>query len=60
MRKRNIIYFKRRLKEKIELNNKGLISDKELKGFIDGWNGYSKFANTYNFSKKLEKVVTIK
>ncbi len=47
------------LKEKIELNNEGLISDKKLKGFIDGWNGYSNFANTHNFNKKLEKVVTI-
>ena len=52
LRKRNIRYFNKKLNEKLELYNNGLIDDKKLKGFLDGWEGYSKFANTYNFNKK--------
>ena len=55
LRKRNINYFNKRLAEKIELYRCGEISDEKLKGFLDGWNGYSKFANTHNFTKKIEK-----
>jgi len=53
LRKRNIKYFIKRLNEKKELYRLGLIEDKELEGFINGWFGYSKFANTYNFNRKL-------
>ena len=53
LRKRNIKYFLKRFDEKKELYRRGLINEKKLKGFLDGWNGYSKFANTYNFNKKL-------
>ena len=60
LRKRNIRYFSKRFKEKIEFYRRGLIDDKELKGFIDGWNGYSKFANTYHSNKKIEKIIIIK
>lgn len=58
LRKRNINYFHKRLKEKLELYRRGEIGDKKLKGFLDGWNGYSQFANTHNFNKKIEKVIT--
>ena len=53
LRKRNIRYFIKRLNEKKEFYRRCLIGERELKGFLDGWNGYSNFANTYNFNKKL-------
>ncbi len=58
LRKRNINYFKRRLTEKTELYRSGLISENELKGFLDGWNGYSDFANTHNFNQKVTKLLS--
>jgi len=59
LRKRNIRYFKRMLSEKVSLYRRGEIDGKKLKGFLDGWNGYSSFANTFNFNKKIYKVVPI-
>ena len=59
LRTRNTNYFKKRLRDNIELHRRGLIDDKKLKGFLDGWNGYSNFANTYNFNKKAYKVTTL-
>ena len=59
LRKRNIRYFQRRLKEKIGFYRCGLISKKELESFLQGWQGYSNFANTYNFNKRFKEVVTI-
>jgi len=59
LRKRNIRYFKRKLNEKIEFYRHGLISKKELDSFLQGWKGYSSFANTFNFNKKIEEVITI-
>jgi len=47
------------LSEKISLYRRREIDEKKLKGFLDGWNGYSSFANTYNFNKKIDEVVTI-
>lgn len=55
LRQRNIRYFRKRLDEKLEFYRSGLINEKELKGFIDGWNGYSNFANSHNFNKKVIK-----
>ncbi len=54
LRKRNIKYFLRRFEEKINLYNSGLIEKKNLESFLQGWNGYSKFANSHNFNKKFE------
>ncbi len=59
LRRRNIRYFKRRLNEKLELYHCGLMGKEELDSFLQGWQGYSSFANTYNFNKKIEKVVPI-
>ncbi len=53
LRKRNINYFSNKLRENIRLYNKGLISRDKLESFLQGWFGYSKFANTYNFRKKV-------
>ncbi len=57
LRKRNINYFLRRLNEKINLYRCGLIEKKDLESFLQGWFGYSKFANTYNFRKNIEKIM---
>ena len=59
LRKRNIRYFKNKLSKKLELYNSGLIDKEHLESFLQGWNGYSNFANTYNFNKRIENVVTL-
>lgn len=53
LRKRNINHFLKKLKEKIRLHKEGTIEKERLESFLHGWNGYSKFANTYNFRKKI-------
>ena len=58
LRRRNIRYFKRRLNERLELCRRGSISREELYSFLQGWQGYSNFANIHNFNKKIEQVVT--
>ncbi len=58
LRKRNIRYFKRKLKENIELYSRGLIGEEKFYNFLCGWQGYSSFANTYNFNIKINKVIT--
>ncbi len=58
LRKRNINYFLRRIKKKVNLYRSGLIKKEHLESFLLGWGGYSNFANTYNFNKKIGKVVT--
>lgn len=60
LRKRNIRYFKRRLSEKLELYRSEIIREKELDGFINGWMGYSSFANTHNSNKKIEEIINAK
>ena len=51
-------YFRRKLNEKLELYRRGLIAEEELDSFLQGWRGYSNFANTHNFNKKIKKVIT--
>jgi len=53
LRKRNINHFLNKLKEKLQFYHQGLISKEQLESFLQGWFGYSKFANTYNFRKKI-------
>ncbi len=57
LRKRNINSFLNKLKENIRLYREGMIDKKKLDGFLQGWFGYSKFANTYNFRKKIIDLV---
>lgn len=59
LRKRNIRHFRNKLNKKIELYRLGLIEKEKLESFLQGWNGYSNFANTYNFNKKVNNVVPI-
>lgn len=56
LKKRNINYFYRRFDKKLNLYRQGLIEKENLDSFLQGWFGYSKFANTYNFNKKIEKI----
>ena len=60
LKKRNIKYFLRRLEKKVNLYRSGLIKKEHLESFLQGWFGYSKFANTYNLNKKIEKVMNLK
>ena len=53
LRKRNINHFLMKLNEKINLYRCGLIEKEDLESFLQGWFGYSKFANTYKFRKKI-------
>lgn len=55
LRKRNINYFKRKLNDKISLYNRKLIDREHLESFLQGWKGYSSFANTYNFNKMIDR-----
>jgi len=57
LRKRNINYFKKRLEEKLEFCREGMIGEEEVDSFLQGWGGYSGFADTHNFNKKIEKLL---
>jgi len=57
LRKRNINSFKNKLRENIKLYREGLMSREKLESFLQGWFGYSKFANTYNFRKKIAELI---
>lgn len=53
LRKRNIRYFRNKFNSKLELYSSGMLDKEKLESFLQGWNGYSNFANTYNFNKKI-------
>ena len=53
----NIRYFRNKFNKKLELCRQGLIDKEHLESFLCGWFGYSKFANTYNFNKNIEKII---
>jgi len=53
LRKRNLKYFIRRYKVKLNKTKEGQISKKELLEHLHGWFGYAKWANTYKIRKNL-------
>ena len=57
LRRRNIKHFSGKFKEKMKLYYEGIIDKNKLDSFLDGWFGYAKFANTYNFRKKILRFV---
>ena len=57
LRKRNINYFLIQFNKKINLYRHGLIEKEKLESFLQGWFGYSKFANTHNFRKKMLNLI---
>lgn len=56
LKKRNIRYFYKKFNKKLNLYRRGLIDKDKLDSFLQGWFGYSKFANTHNFNKRIEKL----
>ena len=57
LRKRNINHFLNKFRKNIRLYKEGIIDKKKLESFLHGWFGYSKFANTYNFRKKIVDLI---
>ena len=57
LRKRNQRQFFGKLKGNIRLHQEGLMSKQKLDSFIQGWFGYSKFANTYNLRKRIVDLI---
>ncbi len=54
--KRNQKHFFNKFRKKIELYHQGVISKDKLESFLQGWLGYSKFANTYKLRQKIMKL----
>ena len=52
LRKRNIRYFMKKLEKNILLYHNKEISEEQLESRINGWLGYAKFGNTFNFRKQ--------
>ena len=53
LRKRNIKHFERKFKQKLELCKEGISNKKDLLDGLNGWFGYSKWANTYNLRQRI-------
>ena len=53
LRKRNIKHFERKFKQKLELCKEGILNKKDLLDGLNGWFGYSKWANTYNLRQRI-------
>lgn len=52
LRKRNIRYFMKKLKNNTSLYNNQEINKEQFESRINGWLGYAKFGNTFNLLKK--------
>ncbi len=57
LRKRNQRQFFGKLKENIKLYREGLISKEKLDSFLQGWFGYSKFANTHKLRQRISELI---
>ncbi len=53
LRKRNIKYFMKKLEKNVSLYNNKEISEEQFESRINGWFGYAKFGNTFNFLKEI-------
>lgn len=54
LRKRNI----KKIKQKIEQFNEGILTEGKFKEILQGWMAYAKWSNNYNLSRKMEKQLT--
>lgn len=54
LRRRNIRYFLKKLKNNLFLYKNNEITKEQLKSRVNGWMGYAKFGNTWNFREKLK------
>ena len=59
LKKKNIKYFKNKFNKKLELYCNGMIDKEHLENFLQGWNGYSNFANTHNFNRKFNNLLLL-
>jgi retron-type reverse transcriptase len=53
LRQRNTKYFLKKFEKNIYLYKNKDITEEQLESRIHGWNGYAKFADTFNFRNKL-------
>ena len=53
LRRRNIKHFLKKLEKNISLFKNKEISKEQLESRINGWMGYAKFGNTFNFKEKV-------
>ncbi len=51
--RRNKRHFIKKLDKNIEMYKEGVISKERLESRLNGWLGYAKFSNTYNFRKNI-------
>ena len=59
LRKRNIRHFMRKLEENIELYKSGILSREKLDNRLNGWFGYAKWADTFNFRQQILSKIPI-
>ena len=52
LRKRNIRYFMKKLEKNVSLYNNKEITKEQFESRINGWFGYAKFGDTFNFIKR--------
>jgi hypothetical protein len=53
LKERNVRHFLRKLKKNIFLFRNGEITKEQLESRINGWLGYAKFGNTWNFREEI-------
>jgi retron-type reverse transcriptase len=53
LKKINVRYFLKKLEKNRLLFNNKEITEEQLESMINGWMGYAKFANTFNFREKI-------
>ena len=53
LRKRNVRHFLKKLEKNRLLLNNEEISQEQLESRINGWMGYAKFGDTFNFREKI-------
>ncbi len=54
LRKRNVRTFMRKLEKNISLCNNNEITKEQLESRVNGWMGYAKFGDTFNFREKIK------
>ncbi len=52
LRKRNVRYFMKKLEKNVSLYNQKEISEEQFQSRINGWLGYARFGDTFNFLRK--------
>ena len=58
LRKRNLYKFRKNLKKRLLLLQKGLVDKRQILEDLQGWFGYAQWANTYKLREKIKKEIT--